>query len=275
MNGSSDDSDSAPSSNSESTSGDRNAETASQNDHDDFDEEELLYETIAAGRGHRDEVGMRDQWSSTEHLGVKFDSKTSKISPRVQALLKSYRLECNGCRTEQDAIMKINTFVIATKAEAQRLESRQLWQERAVSVITVLVVILAGWLVHARYRRRKNDALSAAPRFGIGGYSIGRSSATTADANTRRIQIEAQRRRAALLQQNEAAAPPPPPTWRENEELEIWTAAQEKQFHKALVCFGGVPPKARYILIADKVDGKNRLECLMHHKLLQAMAKDE
>ena len=65
------------------------------------------------------------------------------------------------------------------------------------------------------------------------------------------------------------------PSWRDNEEREVWTAKQEKQFEKAMISFGGVPPKARYHLIADKVDGKSRLECLMHHKLQQLIAKEQ
>uniref|UniRef100_A0A7S1YDK2 Uncharacterized protein n=1 Tax=Grammatophora oceanica TaxID=210454 RepID=A0A7S1YDK2_9STRA len=92
----------------------------------------------------------------------------------------------------------------------------------------------------------------------------------------RQQRIEEQRRLAAEKAEERAAkrAKKDPPNWRENEEKEVWTAKQEKQFAKALVSFGGVPPKARYTLIEARVDGKNRTECLMHHKLLLAKEKE-
>ena len=42
----------------------------------------------------------------------------------------------------------------------------------------------------------------------------------------------------------------------------------------ALRAFKGVPPQVRYNLIAEKVDGKTKYECLIHHKLL-ALAMEE
>ena len=47
----------------------------------------------------------------------------------------------------------------------------------------------------------------------------------------------------------------PAPTWRDNEELEEWSPRQEKQFQKALGPLMGLPPKERWRLVAEKVEG--------------------
>ncbi|CAB9519557.1 expressed unknown protein [Seminavis robusta] len=241
------------------------ASSASTEDED----EQLLRETIAAGRGHRDEQGVRDQWASSEHLKDKFDSRRKPVSPRVRALLESYRLECKGC-DESEAVAKINAFVKETKQQVEDQAKRQRWLERAAMLVTVVVL---GGLAY-QYSIGAFDAGG-----GSSGYSIGgRPSDWMGQA--RRLQIEEQRQRAAKKEEEAAkilaaAQAKEAPTWRENEEKEVWTAKQERQFAKALVSFGGVPPKGRYTLIANKVDDKSRQECLMHHKLLQLIAKEQ
>ena len=56
------------------------------NDNDNVNEDEiLLQETIDQGRGNRDELGVRDQWGATEHLGGKYDIRRPLLS-LVQAL---------------------------------------------------------------------------------------------------------------------------------------------------------------------------------------------
>ena len=59
----------------------------------------------------------------------------------------------------------------------------------------------------------------------------------------------------------------------QNEQKEVWTPKQEKQFQKALREFSGVPKKERYKLIAEKVQGKSRIECLTHHRMQELLAK--
>ena len=66
----------------------------------------------------------------------------------------------------------------------------------------------------------------------------------------------------------------PAPTWRDNEELEEWTPRQEKQFAKALGPLLGLPPKERWPLVADQVDGKDKKECASHYKLQQILERE-
>ena len=221
---------------------------------DEDEEQRLLYETIAAGRGERDAVGVRDEWSSTVHLGAKYDVYKKPMSANVRELLDHYRLECHNCHHHQ-AVAKINAFV--------RRQKQQGWW---VAVAAVLVTVGLAY-----YYKRKFDASGGTNNNGT--------------ATTAAVIMEKQRRRAAAQVEESSSssqtavrhqkAKEAPPTWRDNEEKEVWTPKQEKQFAKALVSFGAIPAKARYILIADKVDGKSRQECLMHHKLLQAIAKEQ
>jgi len=235
---------------------------AATNDPDDL-EVQVLQETLAAGRGHRDKQGVRDQWDSKAHLNEKFDVYKKPISQKVRTLLKSYRLDCKGC-DEQEAVAKINAFVKETKQQAEQQARRQLWLERAAALATILILGGTAYLY-------ANGMLESV---GKNGFSLG-SGGASGMASGRRLEIEEQRRRAAKRKEEATLQVKEPPNWRENEEMEVWTPKQEKQFAKALVAFGGVPPKGRYTLIADKVDGKTRQECLMHHKLLQLIEKEE
>ena len=91
--------------------------------------DEIAKETIEAGRGHRDERGVRDQWESDEHLTSesisKFDTRKGRpISNDVKRLLKQYRLECNDC-DHNDAVQKVNKYVRETKRLTKLEKERQ------------------------------------------------------------------------------------------------------------------------------------------------------
>jgi len=66
----------------------------------------------------------------------------------------------------------------------------------------------------------------------------------------------------------------PAPTWRDNEEMEEWTPRQEKQFQKALGPLLGLPPKERWRLVAERVEGKDHKECAAHYKLQQILERE-
>eukprot|EP00978_Attheya_sp_CCMP212_P029261 scaffold103442_cov52-Attheya_sp.AAC.6 len=215
----------------------------------DLEDEKIVKEAINAGRGHRDEEGTRDQWNSKEHLGEesKFDSRRP-ISPDVKRLLKTYRLECSGC-DHSKAVSLINNYVRTTKLEAQQQARKDWWIDRGL-MLAALLVVCAG-IARFVVLQKENSGLSVS---------------SLDDKKRSEIQQLRQRHQiASAAVQRKAAAP----TWRDNEEKEIWTTKQEKQFQKALREFGGVGKKERYVLIAAEVDGKSRIECLTHHRLQQ------
>lgn len=228
---------------------------------DDSDEEDIavLKETIADGRGDRDDAGVRDQWSSSDHIRVQYDTR-KQPTEKILKLLRTYRLECNGC-DHDEAVQKINAFVLETKRAAAQQAQRQLWLERVAWWVTVIAIF--GGIGFWHHSTTNNGFTTVSSNGGMG--------------QARRVEIEEQRRRAAAKRKEEEKAllKEVPPSWIEQEQSEIWTNKQEKQFEKALKSFGGVPPKARYTLIAERVDGKSRQECLMHHKLLQLIAKEQ
>eukprot|EP00339_Tiarina_fusa_P005889 CAMPEP_0117051334 /NCGR_PEP_ID=MMETSP0472-20121206/35461_1 /TAXON_ID=693140 ORGANISM="Tiarina fusus, Strain LIS" /NCGR_SAMPLE_ID=MMETSP0472 /ASSEMBLY_ACC=CAM_ASM_000603 /LENGTH=264 /DNA_ID=CAMNT_0004765493 /DNA_START=49 /DNA_END=843 /DNA_ORIENTATION=- len=241
------------------------AATTSDEDQPQEEEEDdvaLLKETISAGRGNRDEVGKRDQWESNDHLGRKYDMR-KPISDRVKSLLRTYRLSCDGC-DEKEAVAKINAFVLETKRQTEEQARRKSWWENLVLFVTVVAAGIGGAYLYS------TNAPGGQGKLGVGSVGAGQSK--------RLREIEEQRRRAAKKEEEAkrmAAIAREAPTWRDNEEKEVWTDKQEKQFAISLKAFGGVPAKARYTLIADKVDGKTRQECLMHHKLLQLIAHEK
>lgn len=235
-------------------------------------EDEVLHETLAAGRGERDHVGVRDQWESQEHLreASKFDTRKPP-SAQVKGLLRDYRLACEAC-DHDEAVAKINAFVLDAKRHAQAQASQQTWMERAAAVALVVFVGMAGYLLATGKWKNNDTPTTTGSRLGSakGGSSL-------ADRQ-RRAEIAEGRRLASMKMEEEFLRTVPAkaaPTWWENEEKEVWTPQQEKQFAKALVAFGGIPPKQRYPLIADKVDDKTKQECLMHHKLQQWIAKQQ
>jgi len=201
-------------------------------------EEEALREVINSGRGSRDSVGVRDQWDSIHK--EKYDSRRLPNSKALR-LLRRYGLECKGCNASE-ATEKINDFV----RKMRREEDIKKWLQRASLVVLSCIVFLV-------YK------LSAG--------TTGRVS----DFDRMAREIEDRQRR---FQENDREVKRAP-SWREVEEKEVWTAQQEKRFEKALAALGGIAGRERYAFIADRVRDKTKLECLMHHKLLQARAKDQ
>lgn len=240
-------------------------------------EEEVLHEIIADGRGERDNVGVRDQWSSTEHLreSSKVDVRKGKpISAKVKGLLRDYRLECDGCDHEE-AVVRINAFVLDTKRHAEQQTQHQTWLERAAMFVSVVALGTGVFLFSSGMMgSTKWNNMNIGSAAGGGGSSL--------VDRQRRGEIAEERRRVAMKEEESAVnnadakrRTDTAPSWFDNEETEVWTPKQEKQFAKALVAFGGIPPKERYPLIAAKVDDKTKQECLMHHKLQQFIAKEQ
>lgn len=229
----------------------------SSSDSDDESIEEVVRETLNSGRGHRDEPGVRDQWNTGDHIGEasRFDSRRS-ISPDVKRLLQRYRLECPKC-DHYEAMSMINEFVQAAKMEQKRQVWREKWTSRSREIGALVTLICA--VVCIRYvALSSNEEPSRRPQD------------TLIDEKKQHEIQELQRQQIvhAAVQRHTT------PTWRDNEEKEVWTAKQEKQFQKALGEFGGVPKKERYLLIAAKVPGKSRIECLTHHRIQQLKERE-
>ena len=233
--------------------------TSNEKEGQQDDEDALLVqETIRVSRGSRDERGERDQWASTEHLNDKFDSR-KPISRQVTALLKRYGLECQDCDHNQ-AVAKINVFVQQAREEEEKRRERQsIWTSR---LINGSFAILLGVVV---YFKAEIQVL-------LQGTIIQGGNRGAIESARRRNQMERQRKRAA---EERAIAKAIPANWREEEEKKVWSSKQETQFARALKAFGGLPSKTRYALIAEKVEGKSRIECLLHHNLLKAREKEK
>ena len=232
-----------------------------QGERTDLDEDEVVKEAINAGRGHRDDEGTRDQWNSKEHLGEdsKFDSRRP-ISPDAKRLLKTYRLEhqCSGC-DHSEAVSLINDYVRTTKLEAQQHEQarrKNWWIDRGL--ILAALVMCAG-IVRFLVLQGKTKTSG----------SLGSLLNDKKGSEIQQLRLAARQQITNAAVQRNGNGNAAAPTWRDNEEKEIWTLKQETQFQKALRVFGGVAKKERYVLIADKVDGKSRIECLTHHRLQQ------
>jgi len=228
---------------------------------DGFDEDELVKETIAAGRGDRDDQGVRDQWESDEHLNSSFDSR-KPISPEVSRLLDAYRLTCEGCDHSQ-AVKKVNAYVKETKRIAREEKEAQ---ERRDALARKLFFALVVIVLSTAYLYREQLGLEFLLNNGKTATNETMSEAQM--ANIRRLRRQQVADAASKRQQSQEA-----PSWLENEKKEIWTPKQEKQFQKALREFSGVPKKERYKLIAEKVNGKSRIECLTHHRMQELLAK--
>eukprot|EP00536_Pseudo-nitzschia_multiseries_P005875 jgi/Psemu1/13890/gm1.13890_g len=232
----------------ETTTRTRHFEPQSQSDSESFDEDILVQETIEAGRGDRDEHGIRDQWESDEHLNDKFDSR-KPISSDVLRLLKAYRLECEGCDHRQ-AVRTVNAYVRETKrlVEAERLarERRDLWARRIFGTLAVVVVSCAFF-----YKDRLSRFLGVDAGRGARDDFDGFSEAQKAEL------VRMRREHAARAATQRQQPQQPAPTWLDNEQKEVWTSKQEKQFQTALREFSGVPKKDRYRLIAEKNSSKS------------------
>ncbi len=228
-------------------------------------EDELVQETIAAGRGDRDEPGVRDQWESEEHLGREstFDSRRP-MSEDVKRLLKAYRLTCEGCDHNQ-AVRKVNNYI----QEAKRIVTEeQEARERRDSVARTLFGLFVVAVLSAAYMYQKELGLDMLLRNGKPSSDEFAGFSEAQKANILRLRRQHAADAAAKRQQEQAN-----PTWLQNEKKEVWTPKQEKQFQKALRELSGVPKKERYKLIAEKVQGKSRIECLTHHRMQELLAK--
>jgi len=233
-------------------------------------EDEVMLETIATGRGDRDEVGHREEWSKQEHLreSSRFDTRKGQpISSQIKKKLQFYRLECNEC-DNNEAVAKINAFVLDTKRQAEVKAQRQSWMSAVIQAVVGAALCALAYFFY-------QDGTINKGSYTLGGGSSGGSGSD----DNRRTQIEDQRRRAAARLEEEILtlqrANDNAPTWVDNEMTEIWTPKQEKQFANALVMYGRMSAKTRYKLVADNVDDKTKQECLMHHKLQQLIAKEQ
>ena len=72
-------------------------------------EAELLKETIEAGRGDRDEQGVRDQWAAKSGINAKEDIRRP-ISKKVREMMRDNNLKCDGC-SHKEAVALVNDFV--------------------------------------------------------------------------------------------------------------------------------------------------------------------
>ncbi|OEU07423.1 hypothetical protein FRACYDRAFT_251228 [Fragilariopsis cylindrus CCMP1102] len=251
--------------------------------------DEIAKETIEAGRGHRDERGVRDQWESDEHLTSesisKFDTRKGRpISNDVKRLLKQYRLECNDC-DHNEAVQKVNNYVRETKRltklEKERKEKYDRWSYRIFTSIIIIGLSLAYiYQKEILTTLLGNDYETRIRRMVTSGGNGGGGSDLSGFTETQRTEIMRLRRQhasdaATKRQQQEASTAVQPPTWLDNEKKEIWTSKQEKQFQKACREYSGVPKKERYKLIAEKVDDKSRIECLTHHRMIELLEKQQ
>uniref|UniRef100_A0A7S4EKJ9 Myb-like domain-containing protein n=1 Tax=Pseudo-nitzschia australis TaxID=44445 RepID=A0A7S4EKJ9_9STRA len=246
-----------------------------------FDEEVLVQETIKAGRGDREEQGVRDQWVSDEHLNDRFDSR-KPISMEVRRLLKAYRLECKGC-DHQKAVRTVNAYVQETKRLGKLEQQQQLERDqkdaRTRRMFGALVVVLLSCAYF--YKEQLSESLGQlSEQLGLDTTRF--TTTTTSDfdgfSKAQRTELMRMRQQQAAtqrLQQQQQQQQQVNPTWLDNEKKEVWTPKQEKQFQTALKEFFGVPKKERYRLIAEKVQGKSRIECLTHHRMQELLLKRE
>jgi hypothetical protein len=249
--------------------------------------DEIAKETIEAGRGHRDERGVRDQWESDEHLTSKsiskFDTRKGRpISNDVKRLLEQYRLECNDC-DHNEAVQKVNNYVRETKRltklEKERKEKYDRWSYRIFTSIIIIGLSLAYiYQKEILTTLLGNDYETRIRRMVTSGNGVGGSD-LSGFTEVQRTEIMRLRRQhasdAATKRQQQEASTAVQPTWLDNEKNEIWTSKQEKQFQKALREYSGVPKKERYKLIAEKVDDKSRIECLTHHRMIELLEKQQ
>jgi hypothetical protein len=242
-------------------------------------EDEVMHETIATGRGHRDEAGQRDEWSSKDHLVESIrrvdTRKGQPVSSRVKQKLQLYRLDCHGCDNHQ-AVAKINAFILDTQREAKQQAHRQSILSAVVTLLLGVAVCAVVYFFTYCYDISPTNISKVVAAYM---YTWGGNNGEANNAN-RRLQIEEQRRRAAAAQQqgdlpHQRANACHAPTWVDNERMEVWSPKQEKQFASAVMIYGRMSLKTRYHLIAENVDEKTKQECLMHHKLQQLIAKEQ
>jgi len=258
-------------------------------------EAEVFKETLAAGRGERDTVGVRDQWSSSEHLHRKEDTRAGapRLSAKVTRALSDYGLKCQDC-TQEQAVAKINAFVKAKKREAAREVAEsgrsKFWKVimkvfdwMKFAFLGLFAIVLLGLGTVALQVLRKPHLADAIPvigpffgdlfwflQKGPGKKRPVRDTSRADHLRAKREEVARAQEAASQQKDGEKQAP----TWRDNEEKEVWSTKQEKAYQKAVSEFQGVSGKEKWNLVAARVDGKSRQECLMHHKLLSARAAE-
>ena len=220
-------------------------------------ENAAFQETIRQSRGDRESQGVRDQWESKDGIGRKEDLRR-KMTKKTRRRLEDHGLDCKGC-TNAEAIDVINDFV---RREQKRIKSEEYYADRRKKIMGFLVpfgglvvllmigfLVLQGTAAAVDRPRKVDDEIREA---------------------IRQTQFYAEARAAAKAE----SLSKPAPSWRDNEELEEWTPRQEKQFRKALGPLMGLPPKERWRLVAEKVEGKDHKECASHYKLQQILEKE-
>ena len=220
-------------------------------------ENAAFQETIRQSRGDRESQGVRDQWESKDGIGRKEDLRR-KMTKKTRRRLEDHGLDCKGC-TNAEAIDVINDFV---RREQKRIKSEEYYAERRRKIMGFLVpfgglvlLLMIGFLV-----LQASAAAVDRPR--------------KVDDEIREAIRQTQFYAEALKTAKAESLSKPAPTWRDNEELEEWTPRQEKQFQRALGPLLGLPPKERWRLVAEKVEGKDHKECASHYKLQQILEKE-
>ena len=220
-------------------------------------ENAAFQETIRQSRGDRESQGVRDQWESRDGIGRKEDLRR-KMTKKTRRRLEDHGLDCKGC-TNAEAIDVINDFV---RREQKRIKSEEYYADRRRKIMGFVVPF--GGLVLL---------------LGIG-FLVLQASAAAVD-RPRKVDDEIREaiRQTQFYAEAMAAAKAeslskPAPTWRDNEEMEEWTPRQEKQFQRALGPLMGLPPKERWRLVAEKVEGKDHRECAAHYKLQQILGRE-
>ena len=104
-------------------------------------EDEVLREAIAAGRGDRDEQGVRDQWESRSGIGGREDTR-KPISRKVRDMMRDNGLECEGC-DNAEAVTMVNEFI---KAEQERIAAEER-NAQLVKALFPVVGVLVGAVV--------------------------------------------------------------------------------------------------------------------------------
>ena len=220
-------------------------------------ENAAFQETIRQSRGDREAQGVRDQWESKDGIGRKEDLRR-KMTKKTRRRLEDHGLDCKGC-TNAEAIDVINDFV---RREQKRIKSEEYYAERRRKIMGfvvpfggLVVLLMIGFLV-----LQASAAAVDRPR--------------KVDDEIREAIRQTQFYAEAMAAAKAESLSKPAPTWRDNEELEEWTPRQEKQFRKALGPLLGLPPKERWRLVAEKVEGKTHKECAAHYKLQQILEKE-
>lgn len=220
-------------------------------------ENAAFQETIRQSRGDREAQGVRDQWESRDGIGRKEDLRR-KMTKKTRRRLEDHGLDCKGC-TNAEAIDVINDFV---RREQKRIKSEEYYADRRRKIMGfvvpfggLVVLLMIGFLV-----LQASAAAVDRPR--------------KVDDEIREAIRQTQFYAEAMAAAKAESLSKPAPTWRDNEELEEWTPRQEKQFRKALGPLMGLPPKERWRLVAEKVEGKDHKECASHFKLQQILERE-